>query len=326
MEQRLLKPARIDFETVLEHDSSHFRARAALTEVNHFIASSSQLGSHDLGPNPVDEMVKSVDFGFPHYDGEALEIASVSDSSDCNHVGNGIQCRFYNHDGCGRGTACTFSHAPDEKSVRDELGKNVCIYFLLDQCKFGTAKCIYSHAKEALPKIGWWTSEEQIAKVKSVLEVAEQKSREQRQLENERWKAHVKALRAAGRPPKSAGIKPAGKRGENKGGDASPVAEQPAEGTVVADVVASAPAAGNQKEPKKNEGGKTNGRGRKGYLGKRKNPKSPSTANSSTKIEETLPAVSVPAGATAPGFTDYQLNVPPAAAKPVVDTPVALQY
>ena len=66
-------------------------------------------------------MVKAIDFGFPHYDGEALEIASVSDSSDCNHVGNGIQCCFYNHDGCGRGTTCTFSHAPVEKSVRDGL-------------------------------------------------------------------------------------------------------------------------------------------------------------------------------------------------------------
>ena len=111
----------LDFETVLEHDPSHFRARAALTEVTHFLASSTQLGSHDLGSNPVGEMAKAVDFGFPHYDGEALEIASVSDSSDCNHVGNGVQCRFYNHDGCGRGTACTFSHAPDEKSVRDGL-------------------------------------------------------------------------------------------------------------------------------------------------------------------------------------------------------------
>jgi len=111
----------IDFETVLEHNPNHFLARAALTEVTHFIASSAHLGSHDLGPNPIDEMVKTVDFGFPHYDGDALEIASVSDSSDCNHVGNGVQCRFYNRDGCGRGSGCVFSHAPDEKSVRDEL-------------------------------------------------------------------------------------------------------------------------------------------------------------------------------------------------------------
>jgi hypothetical protein len=90
----------------------------------------------------------------------------------------------------------------------------VCIYFLLNQCKFGKAKCIYSHKKEALP------SEEQVAKVKSVLEVAEKKTHEQWQLETERWKAHIRALKAAGRTPKSAGVKPAGKN--NKGGDTSP--------------------------------------------------------------------------------------------------------
>lgn len=121
MEQRLLKPARIDFETVLEHDPQHLLSRAALTEVTHFIGTSGHLGGHALAPNPVEELTKDVDFGFPHYDQEALEIASVSDSSDCNHVGNGVQCRFYNHEGCARGSACMFSHAPDEKSVRDEL-------------------------------------------------------------------------------------------------------------------------------------------------------------------------------------------------------------
>ena len=185
---------------------------------------------------------------------------------------------------------------------------------MLDQCKFGEAKCIYSHKKEALPSVGWWTSEEQIAKVKSVIEVAEKKTREQRQLETERWKAHIKTLKAVGRTPKSAGVKPAGKN--NKGGDVSPVAERPDEGlkeTAVADV-ASTPAASNQKVLKKGEATKTNGRGRKSHPGKRKNPKLPSTANPSTKIEET-PSVS---GAAAPGFTDYQLNIPSVAAKPVV--------
>jgi hypothetical protein len=54
-------------------------------------------------------------------DGAKLELESVSDSSDWNHEGNGIPCRFYNHDGCLRGTVCRFSHAPDHKSVRDRL-------------------------------------------------------------------------------------------------------------------------------------------------------------------------------------------------------------
>jgi hypothetical protein len=58
---------------------------------------------------------------YPPPDEEALEIQSVSDSSDCAHDGNGIPCRFYNRDGCLRGTDCEFSHAPDNKSVRDKL-------------------------------------------------------------------------------------------------------------------------------------------------------------------------------------------------------------
>jgi len=213
----------------------------------------------------------------------------------------------------------------------------VCIYFLLDQCKFGDAKCIYSHSKAALPKIGWWTSEEQIAKVKSVMEVAEQKAREQRHLENVRWKAHVKALKAAGRAMKSAGGKPAvaANKGENddKGGDATLVVVEKSDGEVkggvAAAVVATTPgagsssaagstsASGNQKAPKKGEGAKTNGKGRKFIPGKRRNPKSPSTANPSSKVEE-VPSTSVASGATTtPGFTDYQLNTPPVSAKPV---------
>ena len=160
-----------------------------------------------------------------------------------------------------------------------------------------------------------------------MLEMAEKKAREQRQLENERWKAHVKALKAAGRTPKSAGVKPAGKKGENNESGDLPVSEQSNKapnGTVTADV-ASTPSAGstsavsNQKAPKKAEGVKTSGRGRKSHSGKRKNPKSPSTANSSTKIEE-VPSVNVSgaSGAAAPRFTDYQLNVPPVATKPIV--------
>jgi hypothetical protein len=57
----------------------------------------------------------------PQLDDTKVELESVSDSTDWNHEGNGIPCRFYNHDGCLRGTDCRFSHAPDHKSVRDRL-------------------------------------------------------------------------------------------------------------------------------------------------------------------------------------------------------------
>jgi hypothetical protein len=200
-------------------------------------------------------------------------------------------------------------------------GKNVCTYFLLGQCKFGPAKCIYSHSKEALPKVGWWTSEEQIAKVKSVLEVAEKKTREQRQLETERWKARIKNLKATGRPPKSAGIKPAEK---DKAANASPVEEQP----TVAAGVAPTIAGDGQKAPKKNQSAKTKGRGHKPHSGKKGDPKSSSVTTSTLKVEEiqappkedgtaAVPVLEV-AGATAPAFTDYQLNALAVAAEPAV--------
>jgi hypothetical protein len=66
--------------------------------------------------DPVDASDES-----PQLDDTKVELESVSDSTDWNHEGNGIPCRFYNHDGCLRGTDCRFSHAPDHKSVRDRL-------------------------------------------------------------------------------------------------------------------------------------------------------------------------------------------------------------
>jgi hypothetical protein len=74
-------------------------------------------------------------------------------------------------------------------------GKNVCIYHILDSCKFGAARCVYSHSSGALPKRGWWNSPEKVAKVKEVLDVAEKNAKEQRQVETVRWRAYVKEMR-----------------------------------------------------------------------------------------------------------------------------------
>lgn len=49
------------------------------------------------------------------------DIMTQSDSSDYKHEGNGIPCWYNNHDGCKHGSKCHFKHAPDIKSVRDEL-------------------------------------------------------------------------------------------------------------------------------------------------------------------------------------------------------------
>lgn len=46
---------------------------------------------------------------------------SLSESSDCEHAGNGIPCKFYNRTECKNGHACLYSHAPDQKSERDAL-------------------------------------------------------------------------------------------------------------------------------------------------------------------------------------------------------------
>lgn len=51
----------------------------------------------------------------------ALDIPDESDSEDFCHSGNGTPCKYYNSKGCRNGTRCRYSHAPDAKSVRDEL-------------------------------------------------------------------------------------------------------------------------------------------------------------------------------------------------------------
>ncbi|KAF8876346.1 hypothetical protein BD779DRAFT_167670 [Infundibulicybe gibba] len=184
MEQRILGGAQIDFNTVLSLEKEHPEARNSLETLSILIKASSKLGVHNISEEKAEQDDPTTDYTFPVPNSDKLELASRSDSSDCNHTGNGTPCRFYNHDGCLRGAKCGFSHAPDEKSVRDDLGQNVCLYYLLGSCKFGDAKCIYSHNKDCLPKRGWWADVEQTAKVKAVLELAEQQAREQRALES----------------------------------------------------------------------------------------------------------------------------------------------
>jgi hypothetical protein len=41
-------------------------------------------------------------------------------------------------------------------------GRNVCIDFLIDHCKLGPRKCLYSHDKTYLPSGGWWNDREKI--------------------------------------------------------------------------------------------------------------------------------------------------------------------
>lgn len=57
----------------------------------------------------------------PGLDEEPYILDNRSDSSDCDHEGNGLPCRSYNRDGCLKKDSCEYSHAPDDKSYRDKL-------------------------------------------------------------------------------------------------------------------------------------------------------------------------------------------------------------
>jgi hypothetical protein len=199
------------------------------------------------------------------------------------------------------------------RSKECNSGQNVCTYFLLDSCKFGAAKCIYSHSKEALPKSGWWTTPEQIAKVKEMMAVAEQKNREQRQLEAERWKAYLKTVKGAGRPPKSAGIKGGNKKAEGSSVEAEKTTKENAE-NVPTDVAADAGADTKTEDDKENKNKQR--RTRKPQPVRRKKSTAP-VPPSAKPADEALPTADSSIPATTAAFTDYQLNTPSGDVNPV---------
>lgn len=97
-----------DLETVLKLSEDNEAAQTVLRE----------LRAVSLDEDAEDA---KVDYENPPLEADKLEVDSGSDTSDANHTGNAVPCLFYNHQGCARGTSCKFSHAPDEKSVRDDL-------------------------------------------------------------------------------------------------------------------------------------------------------------------------------------------------------------
>ncbi|KAF8959770.1 hypothetical protein BDZ97DRAFT_1922742 [Flammula alnicola] len=144
------KAAISDLESILTQDKGNNDATKELQVVRKLMESEEARDDEDE------------DERHPRYDDEPWGLFSDSDTEDSIHHGNGIPCRFHNHDGCARGAQCKFSHAPDTKSVRDELGKNVCVHFLFGDCTFGAAKCLYSHVKSYLPARGWWDDPAQV--------------------------------------------------------------------------------------------------------------------------------------------------------------------
>ncbi|KAH9059450.1 hypothetical protein EDB83DRAFT_2224440 [Lactarius deliciosus] len=151
-----LTAAGVDFATVLEQNPDSTETKKALDEVLVLMRER----------NEEDEPIDSEDCR-PQFNVDSkVELESVSDSSDFNHEGNGVPCRSYNHDGCKQGLECRFSHAPDYKSVRDRLGRNVCLHFLLGDCRVGS--CVYSHDKAYLPSGRWWGCERKLAEIRDM--------------------------------------------------------------------------------------------------------------------------------------------------------------
>lgn len=180
IEMGLLRAARNDFATIMGTDPLFYFAKPAYDDV--------------VSKIPEDALEEKTEISLPLYH------ALGDIHTDQDHMGNKKACRFYNHDGCHRGVKCSFMHAPDIESVRDQNGKNVCFYFLLGHCKFGDYSCIYSHSKSVLPEDGWWNQPEQVETIKVRME----------KVKEEKKKVHEERIKAAQTDGKGNSKKPNG--------------------------------------------------------------------------------------------------------------------
>ncbi|KAJ3990545.1 hypothetical protein F5890DRAFT_23735 [Lentinula detonsa] len=156
-----------DFERCLEMDPNcaNFKTEIAATKKERD-AENRYKKSYDDGDSDVDSDYEAklvFDLGRDFAPERTLHVLDCpSDSEEYQHRGKGknvkLPCRYYNHDGCRFGKVCRYKHAPDDSSIRDELGRNVCLHFLIDRCKFGD-RCWYAHENLYLPSNGWWNEE-----------------------------------------------------------------------------------------------------------------------------------------------------------------------
>ncbi len=127
---------------------------------------------------------------------ELLEPEVESDTEDFAHDGNGAPCKFHNGNGCSRGKRCQFRHAPDARSVRDELcvptisryasrrrplklirasrGRNVCLCWLVGECVPAKRRtqCGYAHDATYLPAKGWWKDSGRLGRLREEFSAA----------------------------------------------------------------------------------------------------------------------------------------------------------
>jgi hypothetical protein len=107
----------VDLGEVTQRDPNCQEAISAMEQANELESYGEQA--------PSDMEVDAREYELPEYDDDGYVSPADSDSSDCAHPGDGVPCAEYNHDGCSTGEDCSHSHAPDSKSIRDDL----CAFF-----------------------------------------------------------------------------------------------------------------------------------------------------------------------------------------------------
>ncbi|TFK66784.1 hypothetical protein BDN72DRAFT_843792 [Pluteus cervinus] len=153
-----------DLEAVEYESAEFFDARKALEDAKRECPPSQYPATaNDLWPSIKHEAID--------------ETEPDSDTSDCLHIGDYEPCQRYNHKTCPFGTRCYHSHAPDERSWRDERGKNVCIHFLMGYCRFSDGRCKYTHVEDYLPTSGWWSRPDRVDYVWARFQVADRHDR-----------------------------------------------------------------------------------------------------------------------------------------------------
>ncbi|KAF8191627.1 hypothetical protein K438DRAFT_898404 [Mycena galopus ATCC 62051] len=170
-----LRAAATDFVTILKEDPNCVEAKAELALVHERIDNKEDDESliweewDHPPPDARPETPLPVHLLKEQAERHAANADSESESEDLEgHVGNGIPCKHHNLKplGCAKGADCAYSHAPDARSIPDNEGRNVCLYFLLGSCKFGE-RCLYSHSKANLPDL--WGDETRIPDVRNLI-------------------------------------------------------------------------------------------------------------------------------------------------------------
>lgn len=153
-EKKLVMSAKLDFLKVLKLEPDHEEALANIKRVEKHLQANEELkkGTQDC--------IKSIHNGPDVTSDEGGP--PPEDSTGRDNEGNGITCLFYNKFTCRDPLKCNYSHAEDEKSVQDDSGRNVCLYFLANICLLCDEKCFYRHSKEDLDPEGWWHDPEQV--------------------------------------------------------------------------------------------------------------------------------------------------------------------